>query len=88
MDQQNMLLGEIVPIKRGGSRGDSIKVYSHKPRCLIGRYEPARRERYSFAAPPESGRQESCDVRVDRPQVARQHAAVIIDAVTTKARFR
>ena len=88
MDEQNMLLGEIVPIKRGGSRGDSVKVYSDKPRCFIGRYEPARRERYSFAALPESGRQASCDVRVDRPQVARHHAAVIIDAVTTKARFR
>ena len=88
MDQQDVLLGEIVRIKRGGSRGDSVKVYSDKPRCFIGRYEPARRERYSFAAPPESGRQASCDVRVDRPQVARHHAAVIIDAVTTKARFR
>ena len=88
MDEQNMLLGEIVPIKRGGSGGDSVKVYSDKPRCFIGRYEPARRERYPFAAPPESGRQASCDVRVDRPQVARQHAAVIFDAATNQARVR
>ena len=87
MDEQNMLLGEIVPIKRGQSY-QSIKVYSHKLSCFIGRYEPARRERYPFAAPPESGRQASCDVRVDRPQVARQHAAVIFDAATNQARFR
>jgi hypothetical protein len=88
MDQQDVLLGEIVRIKRGGSRGDSVKVYSDKPRCFIGRYEPARRERYSFAALPESGRQYSCDVRVDRTQVARHHAAVIFDAATNQARFR
>ena len=88
MDQQDVLLGEIVRIKRGGSRGDSVKVYSDKPRCFIGRYEPARRERYSCAALPESGRQDTCDVRVARPQVARHHAAVIIDAATNQARFR
>ena len=88
MDQQDVLLGEIVRIKRGGSRGDSVKVYSDKPRGFIGRYEPARRERYSCAALPESGRQDSRDVRVARPQVARHHAAVIFDAATNQARFR
>jgi ankyrin repeat protein len=60
------LAGEIVPMERGESRGDSVKVYSDKPRCFIGRYEPARRERYSCAALPESGRQDSRDVRVAR----------------------
>ena len=72
MGQQKMLLGEIVPIKSGGSRGDSVKVYSNKPRCFIGRYSDKPR----------------CFIGRYEPARRDHHAEVIFDAATKQARFR